>query len=207
MNEDPEITLYDPQHKIIVSPDNGSGGPGSRYAGRAAAMAIHRVCPSTACPMRTCRACVRSRISKTRPGTAHGPGYARAPMTKGMSAQLGSHNAGHQRLVAHRRRQIRPLGAEYVDAWRARAQANGGLLPDSVGLSGQVGEYLDGKWYGGQYGWEFPHGFYNVCMTALVAATNAFLMTRDPALSGSGTLGRLIAVLAQGSRCDLDQLR
>ena len=48
---------------------------------------------------------------------------------------------------------------EYTDAWVERAKQNDGLLPDNVGHSGQVGEYLDGKWYGGRYGWTFPHGF------------------------------------------------
>src|SRR5579859_793389 len=68
----------------------------------------------------------------------------------------------------------------YVDAWVERADKNGGLLPDNVGLSGKVGEYLGGKWYGGLYGWSWPHGFYNVAMAAIVAAENAFLLTRDP---------------------------
>jgi hypothetical protein len=65
----------------------------------------------------------------------------------------------------------------------ARALENGGLLPDNVGLSGQVGEYLDGKWYGGLYGWSWPHGYYNIGMAATVAGANAFLVTGDAALS------------------------
>ena len=68
---------------------------------------------------------------------------------------------------------------EYVDAWIERARRNGGLLPDNVGLSGQVGEYMDGRWYGGLYGWSWPHGFYNVGASATVAAINASLLTRD----------------------------
>ncbi|MDX2138818.1 MAG: hypothetical protein SF123_12055 [Chloroflexota bacterium] len=70
--------------------------------------------------------------------------------------------------------------AEYTDAWIERANANGGLLPDNVGLSGQVGEYINGKWYGGLYGWSWPHGYYNVCMAALVGGINAYLLTRQP---------------------------
>ena len=44
---------------------------------------------------------------------------------------------------------------------------------------GQVGEYIDGNWYGGLYGWTWPHGFYNIQMAALVAASNAYLLTQD----------------------------
>jgi hypothetical protein len=68
---------------------------------------------------------------------------------------------------------------EYVDAWVKRAGRNGGLLPDNVGLSGEVGEYIDGHWYGGLYGWTWPHGFYNIEMAAIIAAASAYLLTQD----------------------------
>ena len=48
---------------------------------------------------------------------------------------------------------------EYTDAWIERVQENGGILPDNVGLSGKVGEYIDGRWYGGFYGWTVYHGW------------------------------------------------
>lgn len=70
---------------------------------------------------------------------------------------------------------------EYIGAWIERSRQNGGLLPDNVGLSGQVGEYINGKWYGGLYGWSWPHGYYNVCMAALVGGGNAFLLDGDRA--------------------------
>ena len=59
---------------------------------------------------------------------------------------------------------------EYTDAWMERARANDGLLPDNVGLSGEVGEYTGGKWYGGRYGWTFPHGFLTLQKATLDAA-------------------------------------
>jgi hypothetical protein len=68
---------------------------------------------------------------------------------------------------------------EYFEAWIERANQNGGLLPDNVGLSGKVGEYMDGKWYGGLYGWAWPHGLHNIEAAALVAGANAYLMTQD----------------------------
>ena len=69
---------------------------------------------------------------------------------------------------------------DYVDAWMERARANGGLLPDNVGLSGAVGEYMDGKWYGGLYGWSWPHGFYNIGTAATVRGAQRLpALTRD----------------------------
>lgn len=67
----------------------------------------------------------------------------------------------------------------YVDAWRERAAANGGLVPDNVGLSGAVGEYLGGRWYGGHYGWSWPHGLEPIASAVLVAASSAYLLTAD----------------------------
>ena len=55
------------------------------------------------------------------------------------------------------------------------------MIPDNVGHSGAVGEYFDGKWYGGLYGWTSPHGWYNIQMALLAAAGNALLLTGDDA--------------------------
>lgn len=68
---------------------------------------------------------------------------------------------------------------DYLATWKARADANNGILPDNVGLSGKVGEYLDGKWWGGHYGWRWPHGFHTIIEPSLNAASNAQLMTAD----------------------------
>jgi len=68
---------------------------------------------------------------------------------------------------------------QYVGAWRERAAANGGLVPDNVGPDGVVGSLLDGRWYGGHYGWTWPHGWYSVGCAAAVAALAAAAATGD----------------------------
>jgi hypothetical protein len=68
--------------------------------------------------------------------------------------------------------------AEYVGAWRERTVANGGVVPDNVAPDGTVGGLLDGRWYGGHYGWSWPHGWYSVGHAAMVAA-----------LAGAGATG------------------
>lgn len=75
--------------------------------------------------------------------------------------------------------QLREWIVDYVGAWLDRTRANGGLIPDNVGLSGAVGENLGGRWHGGLYGWTWPHGFYNIGMAALVASSSATLVTSD----------------------------
>lgn len=67
---------------------------------------------------------------------------------------------------------------EYVDAWRERSHA-AGAMPDNVGLSGTVGEYHDGRWFGGHYGWTWPHGVHSVGAAALVGAISAGIVEGD----------------------------
>ena len=68
---------------------------------------------------------------------------------------------------------------DYVGAWMERAEAHDGLLPDNIGLGGIVGEEMDGRWYGANYGWSWPHGFYNIAMASLLAGVSCFQLTGD----------------------------
>lgn len=183
LNEDPEAPNYDPVHKIIRAAHNGSGGPRWGFSDEAepsynwgASMRIYGL------PYHDI------------PGVNHyddlqDPVKARQ-MGAAMHERMGKGDvAGNlivTSLVANAYLMIgetkyRDWLVEYVDAWRARAQQNGGLLPDNVGLSGTVGEYMNGKWYGGLYGWTWPHGYYNIGMAATVAGINAYLLTGNGA--------------------------
>jgi hypothetical protein len=70
---------------------------------------------------------------------------------------------------------------QYVGAWRERAAANDGIVPDNAGPDGMVGSLLGGRWYGGHYGWSWPHGWYSVGSAATVAALAAATLTGDDA--------------------------
>ena len=74
---------------------------------------------------------------------------------------------------------LRTWVTEHITRWKARADDNGGIVPDNVGLSGEVGEYLDGKWWGGHYGWRWPHGFMTIIEPAVNAGINGLLLTGD----------------------------
>jgi hypothetical protein len=74
---------------------------------------------------------------------------------------------------------LRTWVLEYIARWKKRADENDGILPDNVGLSGEVGEYLDGKWWGGHYGWRWPHGFITIIEPTVNANINALLLTGD----------------------------
>jgi hypothetical protein len=68
----------------------------------------------------------------------------------------------------------------YLDAWRERTVQNGGIVPDNVGPSGAIGERMGGKWWGGYYGWRWPHGAWIILESTLIAGCNAMLLTGDP---------------------------
>ena len=181
LNEDPDAPNYDPERKLIRAAHNGSGGPRWGYSNDPEPS--YNWGPG----MR-----VYGLPFNDLPGIEHyddleDPAKARR-MGRAMNERMGKGDvAGNlivTSLVANAflltgEEKYRAWIVEYVDAWVERAKENGGLLPDNVGLSGQVGEYLDGKWYGGLYGWSWPHGYYNIGMAATVAGANAFLLTGD----------------------------
>jgi hypothetical protein len=64
----------------------------------------------------------------------------------------------------------------YVDAWIDRTRLNGGIIPDNVGLGGVIGEFNGGNWYGGWYGWTWPHGWLSIGQGVGAAAENVLLL-------------------------------
>ncbi len=65
---------------------------------------------------------------------------------------------------------------KYVEAWITRTKENDGIVPDNIGLSGKIGEHMNGKWYGSYYGWTWPHGWHSVGQAVGIAAQNATLL-------------------------------
>ncbi len=178
--DDPAAPNYDREHRIIRAPHNGSLGPrvgffdGEPVYRWSAGMARYGL-PYDDVPGVTTYDDLKDPTLARRMGEA-----MQARMSRGdVAANLGVTSLVANAWLLTGDERYRRWVVEYTDAWVARARANGGLLPDTVGLSGQVGEYLGGKWYGGLYGWTWPHGFYNLQMAALVASTNAFLLTGD----------------------------
>ena len=68
---------------------------------------------------------------------------------------------------------------EYLETWKKHTEENNGIIPDNIGPSGTAGELMDGKWWGGYYGWRWPHGSMNVLESTLVAGSNAAMLTGD----------------------------
>ncbi|MBN9390318.1 MAG: hypothetical protein J0I20_19985 [Chloroflexi bacterium] len=180
LNEDPEVPNYDPEHKIIRAPHNGSGGPRWGYFDNepsynwAAGMRRYGL-PYQDVPGATTYDDLKDPVIARRMGEV-----MQERMGKGdVAANLPVTSLITNAYLMTGDEKYRNWVVEYVEAWKERADANNGFLPDNVGLSGKVGEYMDGKWYGGLYGWAWPHGLHNIEASALVAGANAYLMTQD----------------------------
>jgi hypothetical protein len=145
LNEDPDAPNYDSEHKIIRSLFNGSRGPLLRKA--------------TALD------------------------WAGDPIEIGNRFRLGHGERSYDEILAHFKDYNDIIGdhpqnllatclatnaymlahepkyknwvLDYVDAWRQRMSANGGIIPTNIGLDGKIGSAAGGKWYGGVYGWGF----------------------------------------------------
>lgn len=68
---------------------------------------------------------------------------------------------------------------DYIEAWAERTRANGGIMPDNIGPNGEIGERMGGNWWGGYYGWRWPHGARIILESTLIAGANALLLTGD----------------------------
>ena len=181
MGEDPEAPNFDPHKKVIRSPVNGSNGPNLEVYGKDHTMGyspggMERYgmpfydIPGVKEP-RDLQDPERARLM----GRAMHERMRRGDAVPNLAISSLVTNA----YLLTGEEKYRQWVLDYVEVWMQRAKHNGGLLPDNVGLGGEVGEYTDGKWYGALYGWTWPHGFYNIQMVAQVAAANAYLLTQD----------------------------
>lgn len=181
LDEDPDAPNYDAEHNIIRAAHNGSGGPrwgftdGDPSYRWAAGMRIYGL------PYDDVPGLEHYDDLKDEEKARH--------MGEVMAARMGRGDVATNLLVSSLvanaylmtgDAKYRDWLTTYVDGWIVRAAANGGLLPDNVGPNGVVGELMEGKWYGGLYGWTWPHGYYNIGMAATVAGVNSYLITRDP---------------------------
>jgi hypothetical protein len=68
---------------------------------------------------------------------------------------------------------------DYLTMWEGKLEQNNGILPDNIGPGGEIGERMDGKWWGGYYGWRWPHGAGKILEATLIAGSNAMLLTGE----------------------------
>jgi hypothetical protein len=175
---DPDRGNYDPGHRIIRRPHNGSDpGRDGLFDGKAYPW-LPKEADMYGYPLTWLLPA----------GTEQPPLDADPRLGEEMQRRMGSGdtavNLSAAGLVLNAwilsgERRYADWITEYVGAWRERAAANGGILPDNVAPDGTVGGLLDGRWYGGHYGWSWPHGWYSVGHAAIVAALAGAAVSGD----------------------------
>lgn len=179
--EDPEAQNYDPAKKLVRSPINGSRGP--RFIMTEEDWCTHRevldmypppfedipgVPVGNTCPWSDDEI-YKVIIEKMNKRMARGD----VPLNLNITGLIT-----HAFMYTGDERYKRWV-LDYLEVWIDRIKKNGGIIPDNVGLSGEIGEYMDGKWWGGYYGWRWPHGALTVVEPLINAGCNAALLTGD----------------------------
>lgn len=180
--DDPEAPNYDKERKLIRSPLNGSRGP--RFVVNEEDWSTHRgILDDYLAPYEDI------------PGVDFASGkcaWSNDEVYKHLISMMNERmnrgdvplNLNATGLVTHAFMQngdenLRDLVVAYLEAWQERSNRNGGIIPDNVGLTDQIGEYNEGKWWGGYYGWRWPHGFMTIIEPLTNACMNAAMLSGD----------------------------
>jgi len=183
--EDPEAPNWDPDLKMIRSPINGSRGP--CFEMTAEDWVTHRpilaqyLSPYTDVPGEDCSDPL-VKLDWTDDKTfAKILKLMNERMVPGdVPLNLNATSLITEAYMMTGEEKYRQWVLDYLGAWRERAERNGGIMPDNIGPSGEIGERMGGKWWGGYYGWRWPHGAWIILESSLIAGCNATLLTGDP---------------------------
>ncbi len=206
LNEDPAVASYDADRRLIRAPHHGSAGPrwgffdGEPCYPWDPSMAIYGLPYQDVAGIASFEdlkdsalACRMGAVMQDRMGRGD------------VAVNLAVTSLLTTAYLLTGEQKYRQWVLDYVQAWEQRAQRNGGIVPDNVGEMGQIGENMQGKWYGGLYGWNWPHGFHSIGAAVLVAATNALLLSGE---TSSLDLARMLLdrLMDQGREADLGEL-
>lgn len=180
--DDPEVPNYDKEKKLIRSPITGSRGP--RFVMTKEDWSTHRgILDDYLAPFEDIPGVDFSTWKCPWSDDTIYPIIIKM-INERMAKGDVPLNLNATSLVAHaymytREERLKRWVEVYYEAWAERTKRNGGIIPDNVGLSGQIGEYFDGKWWGGYYGWRWPHGFMTIIEPLVNAAMNVVVLTGD----------------------------
>lgn len=192
LNEGSDVPdLYDPDKNILKSPMNGSKGPGWHNWSRLIPPPMYNAHSETRIPWQYSEwkesyglpfydvPGVGTVQDLKDPEKAERMGMTLSCRTArgDVPQNLGSTSLVTNAFLLTGDEKYKNWVADYTEGWLNRQQQNG-LIPDNVGLSEGVGEYLpgDNQWFGGWYGWIWPHGWHGMGAGVTIGAENAMLL-------------------------------
>jgi hypothetical protein len=180
--EDKEALNWDAERKLIRSPINGSRGP--RHHQTAEDWSTHReILDNYLPPFEDLPG-----IDRYGMNTPWSDDAVYEEILKRINERQSRGdvplNLGASSLMTHAyaysgEEKYRAWVLDYLAAWEERTARNGGIIPDNIGLSGEIGEYNEGKWWGGYYGWRWPHGSFSLLEPLSIAGMNATALTGE----------------------------
>ena len=180
IGEDDQVPNYDPVHRVIPSPFSGSRGPMVHFP--LGMMTYH----------------LGNRSANLGPESTLGPGrlperwfedealtrqvrenYDRVLMREDIPLNLTATAMVTHAYLYTGEAKFRDWVLEYTETWIERMEKNGGIIPDNVGRTGKIGEYRNGEWWGGFYGWPSKFAPFIITNGLAIAAECAHLLTGD----------------------------
>lgn len=174
---DPAKGNYDPEHRIITRPHNGSDPDRTGLSETAYYPWLPQEARMYGFPINWILEDGETPPFEADPRLGE---QMRVRMGQGDTAvNLAAAGLVLNALILSGEERYRDWIAEYVGAWRERAAAFDGILPDNVSPDGEVGGLHEGRPYGGHYGWSWPHGYHSLGHAAAIAALAAAAATGD----------------------------
>ncbi len=181
MAEDPEAPNYDPQLKLIRSPFTSSQGPLFHWTGDRTGFVRYRLHQGHHASMYPVIKTLEPRWwtdPKRRQEIVDT--FDSMVMRGDVAVNLASVGLITNAYLYTGEEKYKQWVIDYVDAWIERIRQNKGIIPDNIGLSGKIGEYRDGQWWGGHFGWTGLYSIHMIHGSLTVAAECAHLLTGDP---------------------------
>lgn len=174
LNENPEAQNFDFKHSIIKSIFTGSEGP--------------LTSSDATYNLRYGHASLYPKINNLEPGWADNPKrkkqiqelYDQMITRTDVPVNLAATGLMTNAYLYTGEEKYKKWVLNYVDAWMERIADNGGLLPDNIGQTGKVGEYRNGQWWGGLYGWYGRYGLMMMFSQLSVATECAYMLSGNP---------------------------
>jgi len=174
MNEDPLAENYDSEHKIIRSPITGSDGPAFESSADYVLIYGHASLYPIVKDLE--QGWNKDDARKKEIQKLYNEIVIRGdvPMNLAITG-LVSHA-----YIATGDEKYRDWVIEYVQAWMDRTRENGDVIPDNIGLNGEIGEYRNGQWWGGFFGWSGRYSVEMIFNSLITASECATVISGNP---------------------------
>ncbi len=182
MGEDPEVDNFDTELKLIKSPHNGSTGPCPQHFPTDGTWTQE----GYGLPFWDIDGATSVSAIYSDPEAMKRIGKAKHDRDKlgDTPVNLASTSLMANAFLYTGDQKYKSWIKDYFVAWEERTKENGGIIPDNIGLSGKIGEYNEGRWFGGNYGWVWPHGFETIGAALAIASENMTLLGHDTSYLG-----------------------